>query len=460
MKTITKLMTLASLGVYCPPSQACSCVVRGPICSEYWSTPILFWGKVVGIEYHEVEDKQTTFTPDELLVHFEVTKQYRGQAGNPAIVHTPSQSSACGFEFQQGHEYLVYAFKPTGGSLTTGLCSGTHEVTGRLDADLQWLEALPSAPPGGSIIGHVQSQRQDDHGRYDSRGLPEIAVSIKGPSPVQVSSGTDGNFRVDGLAPGTYEVSAALPKEYAAYAPQTVTVANHACVEMRWVARSDGHIRGHAYLADGSPAAGLYLTIQAVNAGSDKMGSWQAGRAITGADGRFDFADLESGSYIVAANMDFPPMNGKPYYRKAFYSGPGNDSQPVVLKLSGAETLDQLRFVLPPDAPPPSLPLAISVLDFDGQPVPEALITVYDDIWGTNSNVMAARADAGGKATLTLRPDSHYIIGTSATLSDLSWGCAEPLEVDTSAPLLPQVLQLNHHEGNCNELRKAPAKAH
>jgi hypothetical protein len=459
-KTIAKVIALVSLGICSLPSFACSCPGSGPVCSEYWETPILFLGKVVGAEYHEVEDKQTKFVHGEFLVHFEVIKQYRGESGNPAIVHTASQESACGFGFQAGHTYLVYGYKTADGSQGTGLCTRTHEVTSQLaDPDLQWLGALPNAPPGGSMIGHLQMLRRNDSGRYDSNGLPEVAVSIKGPTSVKISSGTDGNFRVDGLVPGTYEVSADLPKEYGGSALRTATIADHACVEMRWIARIDGHIRGHLYFADGSPAAGAYLTIDAVNTGSEKTGTWRAGIAITKADGSFDFTGLESGSYIFAVNMDFPPMNGKPYYRKAFYSGRSDNSQPVILRLGVAETLDKLRFTLPPDVPPPSVPFAISVLDFDGKPVPHAQIAAYDDMWGTNLNVMAATADDWGKATLTLRPRSHYAIGTWAMLPDRSWGCAEPVEVDTNAPPLPKVLQLNHHEGNCNQFRKAPAKA-
>jgi len=91
--------------------------------------------------------------------------------------------------------------------------------------------------------------------------------------------------------------------------------------------------------------------------------------------------------------------------------------------------------------------------------VPHAQIGAYDDMWGTNVNVMAAAADDWGKATLTLRPGSHYAIGTWAMLPDRSWGCAEPVEVDTNDPSLPTVLQLNHHESNCNQFRKTPAKA-
>jgi protocatechuate 3,4-dioxygenase beta subunit len=460
LKTIARVIALAALAIYSLPSLACSCVGSGPVCSEYWKTPILFLGKVVGAEYHEVEDKPTKFVHGEFLVRFGVIKQYRGESGNPAIVHTPSQESACGFGFQAGHTYLVYGYKTADGSQGTGLCTRTHEVTSRqADPDLQWLEALPNAPPGGSMIGHVEMLRRSDSGRYDSKGLPEVAVSINGPTSVKSSSDTDGDFRVDGLIPGTYEVSADLPKEYGGSAVRTATIADHGCVEMRWIARIDGHIRGHVYFADGSPAAGVYLTIQAVNVGSEKKGSWRAGIAITDADGGFDFASLESGSYVFAANMDFPPMNGKPYYRKAFYSGRGDNSQPVTLKLGVAETLDEIRFILPPDSPPPSKPLPISVLGFDGKPVPNALIAVYDDMWGLNLNVMAATADELGKATLTLRPDSHYVLGTSVMLSDRSWGCAEPVEVDTKGSPTPKVIKLNHHESNCKQFRKSSAEA-
>ena len=116
--------------------------------------------------------------------------------------------------------------------------------------------------------------------------------------------------------------------------------------------------------------------------------------------------------------------------------------------------VDHLRFFLPPDAPPPSIPLEVTVLGFDGRPVSHAQILAYDDIWENPVTPLMASADEHGKATVTLRPGSHYDIEALATLPDSSQDCAEPLGVDAHGQPAPLVLVLSHHIGNCTPFRK------
>lgn len=62
-----------------------------------------------------------------------MTKSYRGSPGEQVVIHTPDQSPACGYRFQVGHDYLVYAHAAPGGDLSTSSCDRTHEVTSRAD---------------------------------------------------------------------------------------------------------------------------------------------------------------------------------------------------------------------------------------------------------------------------------------------------------------------------------------
>ncbi len=384
-----------------------------------------------------------------------MTKSYRGSPGQQVIVHSPDQGPACGLGFEEGHDYLVYGYTSSNGELSTNRCSRTHEVIDRAaDADIQWLEALPKAPPGATIFGHIQTLRLNQDGGYAANGLPDIAVSINGPQSKTLSSDADGNFRAAGLAPGTYVVSAVTPSRYARFPKSTVTLQDHACAEINWSTRLDGHIRGHVYFADGAPAAGLYLTAKTAEAEANEPWTSQSSYTTTNSDGAFDFAELPPGSYVFAVNMDFTSVKGEGYYRKAFFPGTVHRSEAAVLNVGAGETIDNLRFFLPPDSPPPSVPLHVTVLGFDGKPVDHAEIVARDDIWESSVTPLMATADANGKATLTLRPGSHYDIEVYVNLPDFSQACAEPVGVDARNPLTPLVFVLSHHVGNCLPFKK------
>jgi hypothetical protein len=423
----------------------------------YWSTSVLFLGHVTRIEHFVNETPDGSIGPGQYLVHFDVSKAYRGAPGEQAVIHTSDQGSACGFPFAEGHDYLVYAYAAESGDLSAGRCSRTHEVANRADdEDIQWIEALPKAKPGAAIFGHIQSLRPNDLGGYDSDNLPDVAVSITGPASKAVHTDADGRFRADGLAPGNYRVSAVAPRPYAPFTDSTVTVQDRACAEVDWSTRVDGHIRGDAYLSDGTRAAGVYLTAKIADSNPQEPWTWQAKHAMAASDGSFDFGELAPGSYIFGANMDFSPVTSKgpAYYRKVFFPGGVHRSEAAVITVGTGDTVDNLRFFLPPDAAPASVALDLAVRGFDGYPVSHAQILAYDDMWENSVTPAMADTDEHGKATIMLRPGQHYDIEAVVSLPDSSQACAEPLGVDVHDHPGPLLLSLNHHTGNCKQFKK------
>jgi hypothetical protein len=76
-------------------------------------------------------------------------------------------------------------------------------------------------------------------------------------------------------------------------------------------------------------------------------------------------------------------------------------------------------------------------------------------MWENSVTPAMASADEHGKATVTLRPGSHYDIEAVVAMPDSSQACAEPLGVDAHEQPAPLVLVLSHHIGNCTQFRKA-----
>ena len=133
----------------------CTCGGPTPVCSVNWSTPILFLGHVVSVGHisdKPLEEKTangktlTIIGPGQNVVHFEVSKSYKGDVTHEVVVHTADQG--CAYSFETGHDHLVYAFGGEDGVVSTCRCTRTHELTSRAgDPDIQWMEALPRSRP-------------------------------------------------------------------------------------------------------------------------------------------------------------------------------------------------------------------------------------------------------------------------------------------------------------------------
>jgi hypothetical protein len=66
------------------------------------------------------------------LIKFKVEKSWNGKFQKEITISTPSDSAMCGYEFQIGKKYVVYASGETG-KLSTYLCTRTATATANKD---------------------------------------------------------------------------------------------------------------------------------------------------------------------------------------------------------------------------------------------------------------------------------------------------------------------------------------
>lgn len=109
-------------------ANACSCLPTTPQ-QSLSNSQAVFAGRVIDvIQPNPVETQNSrrrqTSSSEEIKVIFEVSKVWKGRRKPQLIVMTSNSSASCGYSFQKGQEYLVYASSQAS-RLTTGLCSGT-----------------------------------------------------------------------------------------------------------------------------------------------------------------------------------------------------------------------------------------------------------------------------------------------------------------------------------------------
>lgn len=103
-------------------ANACSCIEPLPPSESLDEAEAVFSGVVLS---------KRLVRHNTIKVTFKVSCVWKGALKEEITVFTALQSATCGFSFQRGNEYLVYAHKTQffSSKLTTNLCTRTKELS-------------------------------------------------------------------------------------------------------------------------------------------------------------------------------------------------------------------------------------------------------------------------------------------------------------------------------------------
>ena len=146
------------------PVQACSCVEPSAPAEAFTNSDAVFTGKVTAVSDNS---SPVIFLLDRLLarvglspaylysyrfwgyeITFAVLNSWKNVATTRVKVHTGTGGGDCGYLFNQGSDYLVYAYEWNDNENTglgTGICTRTSEIS-RATEDLSYLNSIPTLP--------------------------------------------------------------------------------------------------------------------------------------------------------------------------------------------------------------------------------------------------------------------------------------------------------------------------
>jgi hypothetical protein len=135
------LVVILLLGLFARPSPvlACSCSEPRSPAIEFAQAGAVFRGEVTRIRE----------TARGYRVDFAVRRSWKGILTENAQVSTGSSDADCGYDFQVGAEYVVYAYD-WGDGWNTHSCSRTTEVS-RAAEDLGYLDTLDPLVPASTL---------------------------------------------------------------------------------------------------------------------------------------------------------------------------------------------------------------------------------------------------------------------------------------------------------------------
>ncbi len=443
---------------------ACSCGGGGKPCEAYGRASAVFVGTVVGIsqrKFDSVEVERKRQDAGEYLAPmtytFAVQKSFGGIVGAEVEVGSGLGGGDCGYEFVQGMQYVVYAYRdPRSNRLSTSICTRTKPV-GAADEDLAFLSSLSDRASGVTISGAVLTHRALVEGVQTplEKRVVGLPIVIEGESVRrELRTDAEGRYQVSGLKPGTYTVKVILPDELFTHRnEEKVMIAERGCSNVSFYLTDNGRISGKVLDADGQPVPKILLYLMRAEDVSAERPEWK--NASADEEGRFILQPLLPGSYLLGVRLNgltFPGEVGNSY-PLTFYPGVSEAAQatPITISRAGEHVTDRVLQLLP------SLTERIVegvVLLQDNRPAAKAFVSYQELSENKLSTSYGVESDDQGRFKIKIYDGFTYLVSAHVNTGKASGQMhAEPVEVTASPELKPIQLTISEPNGTCERCR-------
>jgi hypothetical protein len=225
----------------------------------------------------------------------------------------------CGFPFQRGLEYVVYAFRNSEGRLETNICSRTRRLDGAAE-DIRYIRENAHAPALGEIRVMITVP-----------GIPprpgETVVAEGGGMQYRARSDAEGVATFAGIPPGEYGIAFEGSSDHT-----RLQLYERGCAQITLVRTL--RITGRVMSGAEEPAARLRVQALTIDGRVERA-------AMTDQNGRYDLRITRPGRYRIA--IDRSP--------RWFYPGTSDEGSATVVEFAGDDGTRAMDFLLPaPDA--------------------------------------------------------------------------------------------------------------
>jgi hypothetical protein len=296
---VKKLLVLTFLlFLFAEEGNACSCAGTPMPCEAYWKASAVFLGTVTYTTINTAKRGEYDF--HSRVFRFTVDKAFRGVEAKEVEVLTGSGGGDCGYGFQLGGQYVVYAYRDNTNRLYTGICSRTRPASDA-DADLAYIMDLPKAEPGGTIFGEIKLQRRNETNWIDATPLKGVKLLLVGRGrDYEALTDEKGQYKVSGVQAGTYRVRVKLPEGTSVHrAEQEVEVSGKGCAQASFWLEPDTRVTGRVLDSAGLPATDVLMELVPIGGNTYASPSY----VRSDSEGRYEMKLVAPGRYLLGLRI-------------------------------------------------------------------------------------------------------------------------------------------------------------
>jgi hypothetical protein len=273
--------------------------------------------------------------------HFDIEKLLKGEIKDSIIIETGFGGGDCGYQFQEGVEYLVYAYKKERG-YSTSICSRTTSL-GASICDSIFFDKMPQILSRSSLLGVIRYWGNNE-GFVDMKNL-KVTLWNKENHYV-TSTSTRGSYFFYDIKPGEYNIELDIADSlYFSPYDSTVRIDSLQCEEQFIYLRPNTQISGRAVFLNGLPASRVELSIVPADTQSLRHSLGYFESVVSDDSGYFRFRKgITLGRYFVAINPNGPTV--KFPLRPTFYPRSDLMSHAATIDLKTATTSRDILFIV------------------------------------------------------------------------------------------------------------------
>jgi hypothetical protein len=363
-------------------SAACSCATPSA-CVAFNRSKAVFIGKAIRASQKREDiywgNTYAAYFGD---VVFEVIEPFSGVASRLVSVWASGGGMCWDMSFYPGETYLVYAVEGEDKKLWARGCGRTRSLRPisidssdnpsyqeyrrnlrkEYDDELEFLRSVARKTPSGARIYGEARSSQTTLGKNDKGSetpLSGATIKIKSErQSLQVQTGEDGKFDVQGLEPGNYQVTALPPEGYATdyrnRSEQEFSLRDCGCGHATFSYAPSTEVNGRVLDAEGKPLARIEVSLISEEWREDEIKdgvikSFKANSAKTDADGKYRIARNAPGRYLLGVNVTRPTPQSP--YPRIFYPGVSDIKQAEAITIDLGKKSGPFDFHLSRKAP-------------------------------------------------------------------------------------------------------------
>lgn len=391
---------------------ACSCRQKSSVCNAFGNANAVFIGKVIeGKSAERMSDMLKAGTRD-LTFKFKVSRGFVGAKTDQTIeVHTGFGFGDCGFPFEKGEEYIVYAYQ-SGDSkvLSTGICTRTTHIS-RAEEDIDGLDVLFRSK-GASVTGTLT--RYERSSLLGEPRLPMAGVRVRllrsgDRKQFFAKTNAKGEFVFVGLGAGKFRVIPPIGKGWGVddYQTDEFLLNEHGCATNDISIENDSEINVKVTDPNGRPVPSIWVELIPTTVNSTRDRSVDE-FTVTNPQGQATFYDRPPGTYTISVNFFNTPDKEAPF-PAVFAPGVEDRSSAQVFEIRAGTHLSETIVIKIPRSLE-SVSLSGIVVDQNGKPVKGAQVNLIDEKAPDSCVNGCGETDERGEFTLTGYKGRRYTV--------------------------------------------------